>query len=181
MPDMTPSDGQRLYVIASAGGMRLSARPKGAYRTAGHEGVPLDCLSRDHARQIAQRRDRPDPMPAADDDGSLAGDGKYLAAMRARGPSAHGNGVGLDSGMDLRPARVLETCRQASRKVRLVLGDTGTGANWLDEFDVACTVGRSTGQLNVRLLVEPGEARDTPVPDAGIGNRERGAQRAVRD
>ena len=49
------------------------------------------------------------------------------------------------------------------RKVRLVLGDTGTGASWLDEFDVVGTVGRSTGLLKVPLLVEPGEAGGTAI------------------
>ena len=44
-----------------------------------------------------------------------------------------------------------------------MLGDTGTGASWLDEFDVVGTVGRSTGPLKMPLLVEPGEAAGTAI------------------
>ena len=69
--------------------------------------------------------------------------------MRAWGESAQGHGTYFDPGTDPRLARALETCRRDGRKVRLVLGDTGTGASWLDEFDVVGTVGRSTGLLKV--------------------------------
>jgi hypothetical protein len=147
MRDITLNPQQRLYVIATEGGTTCFGFDN----------------ARDHAQQIAQRLDRPDLMPAADDGGSLTGYEKYLAAVRAWGESAQGNGTYFDPGTDPRLARVLETSRRDGRKVRLVLGDTGTGASWLDEFDVVGTVGRSTGLLKVPLLVEPGEAGGTAI------------------
>ena len=147
MRDITLNPEQRLYVIATEGGLTCFGFDN----------------ARDHARQIAQRLDRPDLMPTAGDAASLTGYEKYLAAVRAWGESARGHGTYFDPGTDPRLARVLETCRRDGRKVRLVLGDTGTGASWLDEFDVVGTVGRSTGLLKVPLLVEPGEAAGTAI------------------
>ncbi len=172
MRDITLNPEQRLYVIATGGGMRPPGRPKGAYRSAEHGGLSVSCFgfdnARDHARQIAQRLDRPDLMPTADDAASLTGYEKYLAAVRAWGESAQGHSTYFDPGTDPRLARVLETCRRDGRKVRLVLGDNGTGASWLDEFDVVGTVGRSTGLLKVPLLVEPGEAAGTAILGAHV-------------
>ncbi|WP_425259186.1 hypothetical protein ACPOLB_27105 [Rubrivivax sp. RP6-9] len=81
--------------------------------------------------------------------------------MRTWGESAQGHDTCFDPGTDPRLARVLETCRRDGRKTRLVLGDTGTGASWLDEFDVIGTLSRSTGLLKVPLHVEPGDAAGT--------------------
>jgi hypothetical protein len=39
MRDITLNPEQRLYVIATEGGMRPPGRPKGAYRSAEHEGL----------------------------------------------------------------------------------------------------------------------------------------------
>ena len=147
MRDITLNPEQRQYVIATEGGVTCSGFDN----------------ARDHARQIAQRLDRPDLMPTADDAASLTGYEKYLAAVRAWGESAQGHSTYFDPGTDPRLARVLETCRRDGSKVRLVLGDTGTGASWLDEFDVVGTVGRSTGLLKVPLLVEPGQAGGTAI------------------
>ncbi len=133
MRDITLNPEQRLYVIATEAGVTCFGFDN----------------ARDHAQQIAQRLDRPDLMPTADDAASLTGYEKYLAAVRAWGESAQGHRTYFDPGTDPRLARVLETCRRDGRKVRLVLGDTGTGASWLDEFDVVGTVGRSTGLLKV--------------------------------
>ena len=119
--------------------------------------------ARDHARQIAQRLQRPDLMPGADEVGALTGYERYLAAVRAWGESSQSDSTYFDPGTDPRLARVLESCRRDGRKVRLVLGDTGTGASSLDEFDVVGTIGRSTGILKVPLLVEPGEAGGTAI------------------
>ena len=41
MRDITLNPEQRLYVIATEGGMRPPGRPKGAYRSAQHEGTPV--------------------------------------------------------------------------------------------------------------------------------------------
>ena len=53
---------------------------------------------------------------------------------------------------------MLESRRQTGGKVRLVLGDTGTGEPWLNEYDVVGKIGRSGGSLKVPLLVEEGES-----------------------
>ena len=111
MRDITLNPEQRLYVIATEGGVTCFGFDN----------------ARDHARQIAQRLDRPDLIPTADDAASLPGYEKYLAAVRAWGESAQGHGTYFDPGTDPRLAKVLETCRHkifhflSSYRVRLHL------------------------------------------------------------
>lgn len=49
-------------------------------------------------------------------------------------------------------------------RVRIWLGDTETGTAWMEEHDVVGTIGRSTGQRKVPLLLE----RKTSVGGAAI-------------
>jgi hypothetical protein len=98
MRDITLNPEQRLYVIATEGGVTCFGFDN----------------ARDHAQQIAQRLDRPDLMPTAADAASLTGYEKYLAAVRAWGESAQGHGTYFAPGTDPRLARVLEA-RSAAR------------------------------------------------------------------
>ena len=49
--------------------------------------------------------------------------------------------------------RALNTAHQARTHIRIRLGDTGTGKDWLEEFDVEGYVGNSIGPLKVPLLL----------------------------
>lgn len=141
MNAVTLNADQRLYVIAFDGG--------------------VSCLgfdnARDHANQIAERLDQPHLAFAASDHATLAGYAKYQRAIHAWGLSSLSRQTYFDPGTPPDVARVLERCRKAGDKVRLILGDPKTGESWLDEYDVVGTIGRSTGLLKVPLLVEDGE------------------------
>jgi hypothetical protein len=49
--------------------------------------------------------------------------------------------------------RVLENAMASRARIRVFLGDTETGRDWLEEHDVMGYVGRSTGNLQIPLLV----------------------------
>ncbi|MCU7369989.1 hypothetical protein PEC18_03675 [Paucibacter sp. O1-1] len=131
---------QRLYVIPSGDG----------YSCLGFD------IARDHANQIADRLELPALAFSEADHGTASGYAKYRAAVDAWGHSPLTQQTYFDPGTDPKAARALETCRRDGRKVRLVQGDTGTGACWLDEHDVVGRVGRSTGMMKVPLLIEAG-------------------------
>ncbi len=141
MSTVTLNPGQRLYVIAFDGG--------------------VSCLgfdnARAHANQIAERLGQADLAFSASDHATLDGYAKYQQAIRAWGWSTLSRQTYFDPGTPPEVARVLESCRNAGNKVRLVLGDPSTGESWLDEYDVVGIIGRSTGTLKVPLLVEDGE------------------------
>jgi len=48
---------------------------------------------------------------------------------------------------------VLERARKTGSRIRLHYGDTETGRDWLDEFDVEGRIGRSMGPIKVPLLL----------------------------
>jgi hypothetical protein len=148
----TINEAQRLYVIASDGG--------------------VSCLgfdnARDHANQIADKLRQPELACPASDCGALAGYAKYLRAIQVWGSSSAGRHTYFDPGTATDAARVLERCRKAGNKVRLVLGDTATGESWLDEYDVVGTIGRSTGPLKVPLLIEEGECGGGAILTVGL-------------
>ena len=48
---------------------------------------------------------------------------------------------------------VLERCRLNGTRVRLHYGGSESGRDWLEEWDVAGTIGRSTGPVKVPLML----------------------------
>lgn len=141
MPEISLNREQRLYIIASDGGMSCFGFDN----------------ARDHTNQIAGLLQRPDLAFGPEDYGALSGYDSYGRAVDAWGRSPLAKRTYFDPGTDPSVARVLEHCRQRDTVVRLILGDTGTGESWLDEYDVVGRIGRSTGSLKVPLLVAPGE------------------------
>lgn len=133
---------QQLYVIATGCG----------YSCLGFDNA------RDHANQIAKRLGRADLMFTPSEHATLAGYAKYENAVLAWSRSALSKQTYFDPGTDPKVATVLESRRRAGDKVRLVLGDTRTGASWLDEHDVVGKIGRSCGGLKVPLLIADGES-----------------------
>ena len=48
----------------------------------------------------------------------------------------------------------IEHCYNSKLRVRIWYGDTDTGVSWLDEYDIMGTIGRSTGQQKIPLLIK---------------------------
>ena len=48
---------------------------------------------------------------------------------------------------------VLEACRSNGTRIRVRYGDTKTGRDWLEEYDVEGRIGRSMGPVKVPLLL----------------------------
>jgi len=48
----------------------------------------------------------------------------------------------------------LEHCYNSNLRIRIWYGDTKTGVSWLDEYDVVGTIGRSSGQAKIPLLIK---------------------------
>lgn len=49
--------------------------------------------------------------------------------------------------------RLLETLRESNARVRFHWGDTETGRDWGDQYDVAGRIGRSCGPVKIPILV----------------------------
>lgn len=49
--------------------------------------------------------------------------------------------------------RILEDARKRNTRITLSYGDTKTGRDWLEEFSVTGTVGRSTGMYKIPILL----------------------------
>ena len=56
-------------------------------------------------------------------------------------------------GTDVRIQELLTGYLLSGKPVRIFLGDTDTGRDWLETCDIVGTIGRSTGPLHVPLLV----------------------------
>ena len=48
----------------------------------------------------------------------------------------------------------IEYCYNSNSRVRLWYGDINTGVSWLEEYDITGTIGRSTGQQKIPLLIK---------------------------
>lgn len=48
----------------------------------------------------------------------------------------------------------IEYCYNSKLRIRIWYGDTSTGVSWLDEYDTMGTIGRSTGQQKIPLLIK---------------------------
>lgn len=54
--------------------------------------------------------------------------------------------------------RVLESARQNPTRLHISLGDTGSGRDWLEEFETHGYIGRSMGPVKVPLLIANGRS-----------------------
>ena len=59
----------------------------------------------------------------------------------------------LDEKTPSRVATLLNNLSISQQRIRLVYGDTNTGKDWLEEFDVIGTIGCSTGINKIPLLL----------------------------
>lgn len=63
------------------------------------------------------------------------------------------NGTYYDSRTPRAVMDALENARLSKKRIRLHYGDIATGRDWLDEWDVSGTVGRSTGPIKIPLII----------------------------
>jgi len=63
------------------------------------------------------------------------------------------NGTSYDKRTDDEVIKVLEHCRSHNIRIVLDYGDTKTGRSWNERNDVTGRVGRSSGQVNVPILL----------------------------
>jgi hypothetical protein len=63
------------------------------------------------------------------------------------------NGTSFDARTSDKVIRVLELARQKRTRLHISLGDSETGEDWLEEFDISGYVGRSMGPIKVPLLI----------------------------
>lgn len=64
-----------------------------------------------------------------------------------------GNGTSYHQDTDPRVIDILENCRINKHRIRVVYGDVVTGVSWEERFDVTGTVGRSTGEMKIPLMI----------------------------
>ena len=53
----------------------------------------------------------------------------------------------------------LEHCYNSKSRVRIWYGDNNTGMSWMEEYDTMGTIGRSTGQQKIPLLIKNSRSR----------------------
>jgi len=92
----------------------------------------------------------------ASDYGQISGYEKYLQACQLW-TSKFSNLTYFDPFTSPEVQRVLELYRHSRKPVRIFMGDTETGRDWMEENDVVGTIGRSSGSMKVPLLVPKGE------------------------
>lgn len=63
------------------------------------------------------------------------------------------NGTYYNLDTDDAMVKRLENIRQSGQRVRFHWGDTATGEDWGERYDVMGTIGRSTGPVKVPLLI----------------------------
>jgi hypothetical protein len=64
--------------------------------------------------------------------------------------------------------QILEEARESGQVLRVHYGDRETGKDWLDEYDVEGTIGRSMGPVKIPLLITPGECGGPGMLDDAI-------------
>ena len=69
----------------------------------------------------------------------------------------NGTSYHIDTPSDL--CDILEECRVKKVRIKVNYGDPTTGQDWLEEHDIRGYVGRSTGQIQMPLLVYNKRAR----------------------
>jgi hypothetical protein len=134
---ITTNQDQEVFVIPSSSG----------YSCLGFQ----NCF--DHTKQLSELLSRPDLSPNPDEIGQVKQYELYQQLTRLALSSTKDLGTYFDpnTGSDVR--YWLEHARQNHLRLRLFLGDRLTGRDWLEEFDVIGTIGRSMGPLKVPLLI----------------------------
>ncbi|WP_018949006.1 hypothetical protein [Thioalkalivibrio sp. ALMg11] len=130
---VTTNDTQRLFVIPA--------------------GTGYSCLGFDvcyeRARELASALGQPAPRP--EERGTIEQYMEYQALVdQARN---HDLGTWFEPGTPDGVKTALESARKRGVRVRLFLGDSTTGRDWIEEWDVMGTVSRSLGPLKTPILI----------------------------
>ena len=151
-PKISISPGQPLYVLHHEGGVTCF----------GFENA------RDHTAQISQLLADPSLAFTEADFGQLSGYERYQRACAAWAASPLSKQTYFDPRTDPKVASVLERYRKNGMTLRVFNGDAKTGADWLEEFDVVGTIGRSSGTQKVPLLMPAGESYGSAILTACV-------------
>jgi len=138
MTSVTINSDRRIYVLKERGG--------------------ITCLGFDVAfKRLAQYAAKLClPAPCAEDIGTEKLYKEYLKAESlyvARKPDE----TLFDPETPVAVQNILEQYRKSGDKLRVMLGDSKTGRDWLEEHDCVGTVGRSMGPIKIALLVPRGD------------------------
>lgn len=77
-------------------------------------------------------------------------------------------GTWFDYDTPAKVRNILEQYRKEGGRLRLFYGDTKTGRDWMGENDVVGEVGRSTGMMQIPLLIAEGEHGGPGILDSCI-------------
>ena len=72
------------------------------------------------------------------------------------------NGTFYNGATPAEVIRILEDSRQIGTRLRLHYGDTKTGRDWLEEYDVTGKIGRSTGTIKIPLIISSARSHGGP-------------------
>ena len=64
------------------------------------------------------------------------------------------NGISYHENTPDAVIRVLENAMRANKRIRIFYGDTETGRDWMEIYDITGTIGRSCGQNKIPLLIK---------------------------
>ncbi len=154
---ITLNESQKLYVIPCGTGYSCFGFDNAALHTIQ---MLAQIVSADHAA------DAPGPLELASqhplawqdsDYGQLSGYEKYTQVLSLWTQSPAARSTYFDPGTDPKVKSILESARKNDQRLRLFLGDTETGRDWMDENDVVGRIGRSMGPMKVPLLISDGE------------------------
>lgn len=112
----------------------------------------FDVVFRD-AKQMAERMQRADLSPREADIGTEDQYNEYRGLCKAFAEHPSSKQTWFTPGTDPNVAYILESARSSDQRLRIFLGDTETGRDWMEEFDVIGTIGRSTGAMKTPLLL----------------------------
>lgn len=89
----------------------------------------------------------------AQDYGQISGYEKYQQVLALWCKSAAAKQTYFAPGTALKVRDILESARKTGRELRLFIGDTETGRDWMGEHDRVGRIGRSMGPMKVPLLI----------------------------
>ena len=64
------------------------------------------------------------------------------------------NGISYHENTPDAVIRVLENAMRTNKRIRIFYGDTETGRDWMEIYDIIGTIGRSCGQNKIPLLIK---------------------------
>jgi len=154
---ITLNHDQKLYVIPSGSGYSCFGFDNAALHTM-HMLAQIVHLERGPVSSFPTPSSFEHPLAWNDSDyGQISGYEKYQQVLSLWCKSPAAKQTYFDPGTDSKVASILESARKTDRRLRLFLGDTETGRDWMSENDVLGRIGRSMGPMKVPLLVSDGE------------------------